>query len=536
MVQWKGEITKDKSGGRAAKLESLEDFQVPNFFTVTREETKKLIDDAETKEEILNQKIDEDLKEQIKDAYSDINVSSEVRNASGKARNLVEGQRNGGRVSVRISDQQKGVYKYQINVGSSELIDAVKKAVASYFAAGEQEQYPAVIVQRMIEAEASGAAVTSYLGEYQLFESVKGLGTALEEGETVPDAYLLKDGEIVEKDIPDEQIETTINPMSGEPRKKQVRRHKSIFRDSEIKKIIGKLERTNYDIKFAYKRGTFYVVDAFEPEGSNPFNSEETDLTGIRAETGKIEGVIGDDIQLSNKAEFREEKPLISRKGGYTSTAGQKARNNDIPAIFRFNGELKEGQKVRADPKSVEVEEIEQNSGKRFPNRKGTQQFQQHRNNQQQQQQRTRSYQTQENNSDSSVNATEVVPVNSGNGLYMQPPYKGRYAVTDAQAANTIPPRNFLKNYADIFGFDGEKAILDVRNLDRRGIENAISYLEADLKILLLNRPEQELIGKAVESGFDVIAVNPGMVDQTRQIVSREEKRFIMEKLRKLDQ
>lgn len=525
MVQWKGEIEEDISGGRAARLEKLDQFQVPNFFVVTREETKKIVGDAEKEEDIINSSMPGDLKSQIKEAYSDINVSSEVRNASGKARNLVEGQRNGGRVSVRVSDGSPGKYDYRINVGSSELTDAIKDIVASYFSNGSQEQYPAVIVQRMIDAEASGAAITNYIGNYQLFEAVKGLGTALEEGETSPDVYLLKNQDIMAKDIPDEQTETQINPMSGEPRKKQVRRHKSLFRDAEVKKLFGKLERTGYDVKFAYKRGTFYIVDAFESSSSNPFSSIETSLDGIRASTGEFEGIIGQDINLSDSAELRGDKPLISRKGGYTSTAAQKARANNIPAIFRFKGELREGENVKADKNSVKPEKIDQNNP-------GFSESQNHQNYQDFSSGSDRDFNS--NNSVEDVNATEVVAVNSDEGLYLQPPFKGRYAVTHSEGDNAIPPGSFLKTYSDVFAHEDSKAILDVRNLDRRGIENAIEYIEADLKILLLSRPEKNLVMKAVETGFDVIAVSPGMVEQTKRMVSREEKRFMMQKLREL--
>ena len=529
MVQWKGEISEDKSGGKAARLDSIEDFQVPNFFTLTRNDTKQLIGEAETQKEILEQDVPEEFQKKVKDAYDDINVSSEVRNASGKARNLVEGQRNGGRVSIRVSGEKKGVYHSKINVGSSDLVDAIKQVVASYFEAGEQDKYPAVLVQRMIEAEASGAAINSYLGNHNLFEAVKGLGTALEEAETVPDVFLLKDQEIVEKDIPDQQLETQLNPMSGEPRKKQVRRHKSIFRDSEVKKLFGKLDGTNLDVKFAYKRGTFYIIDAFQSEEGNPFSSNETSLEGIRVSNGKIEGTIGEDIILADKPKVTSEKPIITGKGGYTSTAAQKARNNNIPAIFRYREELKERQRVFAKPRSVKLEQ--RNNQQKGFNRENSS-----RQNQQFSQNKTEVHRSDQNTrfDVDEVNATNVIPLNSGNGLYLQPPFRGQYAVTESRAKNAIHPSSFLRSYGDVFAHRGDKAILDVRNLDRTGVENAIEYLEADLKILVLNRPDQNFIAKAVKTGFYVIAVNPGALDQTKKMVAEAEKRFMMEKLRDL--
>lgn len=532
MVQWKGKISEEKSGGRASRLDSIENFQVPNFFTLTRKETKQLIGEAETQDEILKQEASDKFKEKIKDAYDDINVSSEVRNASGKARNLVEGQRNGGRVSVRISGDKHGVYLSKINVGSSDIVDAIKEVVASYFEAEEQEEYPAVIVQRMIEAEASGAAINSYLGNYQLFEAVKGLGTALEEAETVPDVYLLKDQKIIEKDIPDQQLETQLNPMSGEPRKKQVRRHKSIFRDSEIKKLFGKLDSSELNIKFAYKRGTFYIVDAFKTDNNNPFNSKETSLDGIRVSKGKIEGTIGEDIILTDKPKINDGRPLITGKGGYTSTMAQRARNNDIPAIFRYKGELKDRQKVFSEPKSVKLDKRNTKKPeyreKQSSSQRKSQQFKENKQGRKQNKSSDTITEVDE------VNATEVVPLNSGRGLYLQPPFRGRYAVTESRDKNAISPNSFLKSYSDIFAHEGDEAILDVRNLDRSGVENAINYLESDLKILVLNRADRVFIEAAVRNDFDAIAVNPGALDQTKRNVAEAEKQFIIDKLREL--
>jgi hypothetical protein len=329
--------------------------------------------------------------------------------------------------------------------------------------------------------------------------------------------------------------------MSGEPRKKQVKRHKSIFRESEVKKLFGKLENSNLNVKFAYKRGTFYIVDAFKTDTTNPFNSSETSLEGIRISNGKIEGTIGKDIVLADTPKLNNERPLISGKGGYTSTAAQTARNNDIPAIFRYRGELKERQQVFCEPRSVDIEQknntqqqpdfgARQNSSSRRQN----QQFESQQNNQRRQSQQQQRQRDRNSPEIDEINATEVLALNAGRGLYLQPPFRGRYAVTESRAENAIHPDSFLKSFGDIFSHEGDKAIIDGRNLDRNGVENAIDYLDAELKILVMNRPDERFIRKAVESGFEAIAVNPGALDQTKKTVAKAEKKFIMEKLREL--
>jgi len=45
MVEWKGKI-KDDVGPRAAMLDRVENFQVPNFFVITPSETEKLFGES----------------------------------------------------------------------------------------------------------------------------------------------------------------------------------------------------------------------------------------------------------------------------------------------------------------------------------------------------------------------------------------------------------------------------------------------------------------------------------------------------------
>jgi len=60
-------------------------------------------------------------------------MSSEVRKADGRAKNLVGGQRNSQLVSVRISSSEKGLYESRLNIGSSKLVEAIKQVGTSYY-------------------------------------------------------------------------------------------------------------------------------------------------------------------------------------------------------------------------------------------------------------------------------------------------------------------------------------------------------------------------------------------------------------------
>jgi phosphoenolpyruvate synthase/pyruvate phosphate dikinase len=87
MVQWKGNIDSQEAGEKAANLESLENFDVPNFFVLTRSEVEDFLDSNEP-ERIQNSKLPDEMVSRVKDAYEDIGMSSEVRTSSGRARNL----------------------------------------------------------------------------------------------------------------------------------------------------------------------------------------------------------------------------------------------------------------------------------------------------------------------------------------------------------------------------------------------------------------------------------------------------------------
>lgn len=91
MVQWQGEIDREQSGLKAARLDSINNLEVPNFFTITKEEIEQFVGRDKDPQQVLNATIPSDLMQKIKDAQDEIGMSSEVRNASGRAKNLVGG-------------------------------------------------------------------------------------------------------------------------------------------------------------------------------------------------------------------------------------------------------------------------------------------------------------------------------------------------------------------------------------------------------------------------------------------------------------
>lgn len=323
MVEWKGQL-EGKVGEKARKLDSVDSFYVPNFFVITKDEVEALVGNERSVETVERAEMPEELSDRLEDAYKEINMSSEVRKASGKARNLVGNQRNSSRVSVRVSADKPGNYSYRLNVGSGEIEESVVGVAASYYEE-HSSGFPAVLVQKMIEPEASGAALKLQGGN--LIEAVKGLGEALENGSTVPDVYLPGTGE---KRVPDKQLESSVNPMNGDVRTRKTSRNSPLLKDSQIRQLSDKLNSERHSVKFAYSRGTFYAVDAFgSPDLELPKNLESLKVSKGKIEPGtEIVDVAG-----------TPEKPVRARKGGYTSWQAQEARRNGVPAELSYRGE-----------------------------------------------------------------------------------------------------------------------------------------------------------------------------------------------------
>lgn len=537
MVEWKGKIN-GEVGARAAMLDQVENYQVPNFFVITGAETAKLFGEAKDPQQVLNTQLNSDMKSEIKDAYGEIGMSSEVRTADGRAKNLVGGQRNSQLVSVRVSGSEKGVYESRLNVGSSKLVEAIKQVATSYYE--KNDDHPSIIVQKMVEPDYSGALITDYLIEYGLLEAVEGLGTSLENGITKPHVYLFDDENVVNSSAADNQIKLTRNPINGQQKRKNIDSSSLPFSNSEAGNFYQKISQQNLNVKFAYKRGSFYIVDAWrsvrERSDSEGFGREkrsvsEPKLSALRVSEGDIKGKAGRDIIYTDQTVPPEKykKALISRKGGFTSTDAQKARKAGKPAIFSFEGDLSNGQQIQLDSREVDLNRDTKKESSRsnpFSNMSNSDKSD------------DRGMDSGSSSGIDQVVASEVLPVDPSRerGVYISPPFGPGYSVTDRQLRDgeAVPESGYLGGYSQIFDFNGEKAVVDTRQLEERGLEQALEYIEADLKILIVDDTDRKIIQVAVKNGFDVFAAPEHQLEVLRQQVLSAEKKFMMEKLREL--
>ena len=457
-------------------------------------------------------------------------MSSEVREASGRAKSLVGGQRSSQLVSVRVSGGEKEKYSYKLNVGSSSLFESIREVVSSY--TNERSGFPALIVQKMVEPGYTGAL--EFRGREAILEVVNGLGISLEEGLTRPHTYHLRNSQVQKVLVADKQLEISRNPVRGENQRQRVKNDDQPFEKQEVEELVEKISRKDLNLKFVYKRGGFHVVDVYRASrnGEGVMISDK----GVRASKGEISGRVGEEVAFSDQTMPPEEYPeaIISKKGGYSSRDGYRARESGKPALFGYSGELRNGQKVSLGSAELELEEKTRDSNSRAP---GSSTEGRHSQNSSRDKNPFKDSESSDDQLESGLAASEVLPIDPrvGKGVCLNRSSDQGYVVSSRRTqAERIPESGYLSSFEDVFAFNADKLVLDARRMNDRGLGNAMNYLEADLKILLLGEADREKIGVAIEAGFDVFGAPEDVLDELHDAVAREEKKFIMEKLRNL--
>ncbi len=501
MVQWKGKLQGDV-GSKAENLDKVDNFNVPNFFVITSKEFRRLFKGSETSEEILNTGLETGKKEEIENAYKDIGMTSEVRKAAGKAKSLVGGQRNGQKVSVRVSEHENGVNEFGLNIGSSNLFNSLKKVVSTYYK--RNQEFPPVIIQKMVEPEYTGAVIRDYPNS-TVIEVVEGLGYSLEEGNTKPHLYFFRNSKPEKVITPETQLKITRNPINGEKKRKKIRNPNKPFTDREIEEVYNKAEENNVNFKFVYKRGTFHIVDIWRPK-----NNQVTDLDdfeGLKVSKGSISGVVGREITYSETTLSPEkyDRVLISEKGGYTSKDAQLARQKNKTALFSYSESLSSGERINLAQGSVTETSRDRNPFQREETEEVS----------------------------NSLTGSEVLPLNPsrGKGVFTAPPFGEGYRIS--RDRDGIPQENYLETCADVFRFEGDTAVLDLERIEEDVREKVMKYLSAEKKILVADKATQEDVLNAVENGFDVFASREDL-EGLEEKVLKAEKKFMLDKLQEL--
>jgi hypothetical protein len=328
----------------------------------------------------------------------------------------------------------------------------------------------------MIEPEYSGAVVTNYTRRHSLVEAVEGLGHSLEEGSNVPEFYLLEDRSVKEKRVPENQVKVSRNPMNGQRRTRNISNSSQSFQDSEVEDLARKSSRENLSVKFVYKRGSFYAVDAFE---NDPLNVEP-DLEALKVSEGEIQGRQGRDYILSE--ETREtERPLVAKKGGYTSLHSQQKRSQGVPMVVS----LKDEEKIQnGESREREKKELGRDPSSSMSMVSG-------------------------------VTATDVRPLNDFPSLSENP-----FGFSEDQKFEASLEQIIVE----------EPDLVDARKISPEALEKVMETV--DFRVLAVEQVSEDLLETVVEKGLDVLAVPEGSVGGVERKILRREKRFILENLR----
>ena len=550
MVVWKNNAENAEVGYKAKNLEQIEGFNVPNFYVITREETKKAVQDNSNPRKILNQDINQEQQQEWKKAFKELGMSNEVRNSNGKARNLVTGQRNNVKASVRISEQPKTTFKKELNVPKNQIEDTVKELLADYHQNKTEDapRHPSIIVQKMIEPEYTVATTTNYKSDTHLVEVVPGLGTTLEKATTRPEIHLTTPENKIKSRTPNTQLKAEKHPVNGSLRQKKIERNQPALNESEIKKITGKLENQGLSAKFVYKRGTFYAVDAKQAKETNPFTENQKHTTGIRASPGEIKGRVGEQIQVKETAQNLQNKPLILHKGSYQSNIAQKARNKQIPLIVNYNQQLTEEKRIQLGQNQTKIQQNTNDNSRKHQTR-NQKQKERHSNhkkrsgiqNNSEQQKRGQKKSSDEQKQKDSVSASEILALNAQGGITLSPPHhNSKYAVSSQEtpAGENIPTENYLTSYQEIFQHGKtnkeDTKIIDSRKLEEQGLENALKYIEAENKILILEKIQKDILYTAINQGFAKFATTQHKQSQLEQKLQEAEKKYLIDGIREI--
>jgi pyruvate,water dikinase len=527
--------------------------------------------------------LNDEQEDKIIEAYEKINLSEKVRDAGNKAVELIGGQRETDFVAVRSSSTHTsptGLHKTKVGVvGKETLIESIKDVWASLYSP-EAIYYRkkkgvnpsmAVLIQRMVDADVSASVFTQDPlngNDIAIAEASYGLGTAIGEGSIVTDTYRVdrNTGRLEGSDIVEKNWKITKEPTTGETAKKRVpqndRDEKSLSSDQLsdiVQTAVDIEERTGHPIKadFSIGRNKLYVIDVAKETTSQSKGSNEQReplVRGIATSTGSGTGeadVIYDTYDIDNTegnvivaleastdllTGIEGIRAIVTDKGSLSSNMSRLAREFNIPMIVGCQTAtdiLTTGETITADcnsgmvlPGEVTVEEEPARDvdpshtapqAETVPATGGIT--------------GTRILTLDQTRSE----ADGTVSLHSGtmtdSNATVQGGLEGEPLVIDEYAT--------LLRLEDIVE-GADHLLLDVEALQDREAEAVHRAIERVIEetpettscSLILRRPEQQILDKAVETGVHAIVVPPEDFNEFQNRMERAERSFILNKLR----
>lgn len=279
---------------------------------------------------IENAKMPGELEEEILEAYGvlDVEISgrAKIKGASEQALDILKAGHEPPFVAVRSSvtieeveeENFPGKQDTFLNVkGNKNLIDNVKKSFASLFSTGSicyreekglahEQTYPAIIVQRMIDANKSGVIFSKNplkTDNNILIKAIFGFGEGLDSEKIEPDNYFVNDKlDLVDSSVSNKKIAVVRNSagdreiirLGSEISRKEVLTGYEIKMLSQFAKRLEEYYGEPQDVEFAIDNDKIYLVQTrpvvfSETEEEKVEDKSEEEKEGMLEREEKVE-------------------------------------------------------------------------------------------------------------------------------------------------------------------------------------------------------------------------------------------------------
>ena len=430
IIYWFREIGKEDvsvAGGKGANLGEMfrAGFPIPpgfvigsnayfDFLKITglKSKIEELLKGLDVNDTAQLQKVAEQIQRMIEEGKMPESMRDEIIRAYEKlAKELGEEPLVAVRSSATAEDLPKASFAGQqatfLNVNKEGLVKAVKKCWASLFTARaifyrEKQGFDhmkvgiAVVVQKMVESEASGVVFTTHpTGERNvvIIEAVYGLGEGIVSGRYTPDHYEVEPGtwNILKKDVAVQKKMIVFDREKGEnvevdvPPEKQAVQKIPDHVIVELAKVSKKIEE-HYawpqDIEWAYEKGHLYIVQSRPVTTLQQREKDREEAKSVRLKPllrglGASPGVAAGPVKIIKKVEeidkvkegdvlvtkmtnpdmvpaMQRAVAIVTDEGGMTSHAAIVSRELGIPCVVGTKNAtkvLKEGMTITVDGK-----------------------------------------------------------------------------------------------------------------------------------------------------------------------------------------
>lgn len=249
-------------------------------------------------------KMPEELENAIRAAYADLGEKPVAVRSSATAEDLPD---------LSFAGQQD---TYLNIIGAAQLLAAVIHCWSSLWTAraigyrirneiDHQEAALAVIVQEMVQSDASGVLFTANpltgMRRESVIDATLGLGEALVSGQVEPDHYVVDilNRRILTKTLGDKKISTRARPDGGvdtveeDAREQQALSDEHIFQVAETGQKIQNEYGFPQDIEWALAGNEFYILQSRPVTSLYPVPKETFDPLVVWFSFGSVQGILG---------------------------------------------------------------------------------------------------------------------------------------------------------------------------------------------------------------------------------------------------